>query len=62
MADVENPLHDRLTDQIEVTPAMIEVGAAVLAGHYLGNGVYDVGGDVLADVFPAMATCPSIRE
>jgi hypothetical protein len=42
------------TDEIEVTPEMIEAGEAILANHYLGDGVYDVSAQVISEMYRAM--------
>lgn len=44
----------RAHPEIEITPAMIEAGAAVYRLHYAGFDLLDGGGELAADVFLAM--------
>lgn len=51
---VENSSRDRPTDEIKVTPAMIEAGEGALAPFYMGDGIYDVRELCLTAVYRAM--------
>lgn len=56
--DIARDLRDRsapeATDEIEVTPEMIEAGSMVLARFYLGDGIYDVREPCLRELYRAM--------
>lgn len=41
-------------DGDEITPEMIEAGAAVLERHYLGDGVYDLRHQVIGEIYHSM--------
>ena len=44
----------KVTDEIEVTPEMLSAASEVLEKYYLGDGIYDVRGPCLGDIFRAM--------
>ena len=46
--------------EMEVTPLMRLAGAEVLERFYLGDGKYDLRGEVLAEVFQAMFLAMSL--
>jgi hypothetical protein len=55
--DVDKPADrpaTKPTDEIEITPEMIEAGREVLENHYWGDGRYDVTPPVLEEIFLAM--------
>ena len=45
---------EALLGAAEVTPEMIEAGEGVLAKNYLGDGIYDLRGVIIREIFLAM--------
>jgi hypothetical protein len=49
-----SPPRERPAPETEVTEEMLDAANAVLTNRYLGDGIYDLRREVLAEVFRAM--------